>query len=59
MAIGAVKKHNDLKRKDRVPEVIEISSDGEPEIWPSKVRHAARPPPSYTHYFTETKTGGT
>jgi hypothetical protein len=36
MAIDAVKIHNELKRKDRVPEVIEISSDSETEIWPSK-----------------------
>ncbi|KAH0836678.1 WD40-repeat-containing domain protein [Lanmaoa asiatica] len=36
MAMDAVKNHNELKRKERAPEVIEISSDSEPEIWPSK-----------------------
>lgn len=40
MATDAIKNHFDLKRKVRVPEVIEISSDSEPEIWPSKVRHS-------------------
>ena len=42
MAMDAVKSHNELKRKERVPEVIEISSDSETEIWAPKVRHAAR-----------------
>ncbi|KAG8220956.1 WD40-repeat-containing domain protein [Butyriboletus roseoflavus] len=39
MAADAVKNHNELKRKERrTPEVIEISSDSEPDVWPSK-RH--------------------
>ena len=42
MAMDAVKSHNELKRKERVPEVIEISSDSETEIWAPKVRHATR-----------------
>lgn len=42
MAMDAVKMHNELKRKERVPEVIEISSDSETEIWPSKVRRTTR-----------------
>lgn len=41
MATDAVKNHNELKRKEHTPEVIEIS-DNEPEVWPSKVRHAIR-----------------
>ncbi|KAF8556011.1 hypothetical protein OG21DRAFT_1507103 [Imleria badia] len=44
MAQDAVKRHTELKRKERVSEVIEISSDSEPEIWPSKVCHAFRLP---------------
>lgn len=39
MAMDAIKNHGDLKRKDRAREVIEISSDSEPETWPSKVCH--------------------
>lgn len=52
MAEDVVRKHTELKRKERVSEVIEISSDSEPEIWPSKVRHAFRlPGQPYTSYL--------
>ncbi|KAF8449009.1 hypothetical protein L210DRAFT_613108 [Boletus edulis BED1] len=42
MAVNAVDNHNELKRRE-CQEVIEISSDSEPENWPFKVCHATCP----------------
>lgn len=59
MAIDVVENHSHLKRKD-VPEVIEISSDSEPEYLPQKVRQRTRliVRPPFIHVL-EAKSGRT
>lgn len=61
MALNAVNNHNELKRKERqrVTEVIEISSDSEPENWPAKVRHPTPPRAWPPNHIPETKSGRT
>lgn len=58
MAMDAVNNHNELKRKEHVLEVIEISSDSEPEIWPSKVRQITYLCPGYALHLRGKKWTG-